>query len=262
MTTEIYFSSGTILGYALTGAVCIFAPLLLAYIWRRYTGESWLIFIAGAVVYYILGTVRIFARMLMFGEDSFLRSDKLLYCFSQALLSGVLEEVARYITFRYPLKNKTARTVSIMYGLGHDSFESVAVGGIMSLQYVSYALTCNSKGVGIFLEGLNEEETADMLRSFTTLADHSFLNSLLVDADMLSGTFFHVAMSVIVFMAARTGDWKRWLLTAIGIHTLMDMREYLVVSGMSMDGARVLNIIMTGLICWFCYRLYKKLPFV
>lgn len=260
--TEIYFSSGTILGYALTGAVCIFVPFLLAFLWRRYTGESWLIFIVGVVTYYIVGTVRIMARMLMFGEDSFLRSDKLIYCFSQALLSGVLEETARYVVFRYPLKNRTARTVSVMYGLGHDAFESFAVGGIMSLEYVSYALTCNSKGIGVFLAGLNEEEAADMLESFATLADHSFMNSLLVDADMISGTLFHVAMSVIVFMAVRTEDWKRWLLLAIGIHTLMDLRQYLVVLGLGMDGARAVNIVLTGFICWYCCRLYKKLPYV
>ena len=259
ITSDIHFSTATLLRYAATGIVCTVAPVLLAVFWRKRTYESWVIFIVGFLAYFAAGTVRMMLRMLMFGEGSSLNSSPFLFYLVQGLLSGVCEETARYIAFMYPLRNRTARTVPVMYGLGHDFYESLAVGGFASFHYVLDGIDWNNLGAEEFTRGLDEAGAAKMLEGVAAAADFSFFDSVLVSMDCISVTFIHVALSVIVFKAVQTGDWKRWLLLAIGLHTAGNfLCGYLPLSD---TGMHIFSIVEAAVLGWFAYRVYKSLPY-
>lgn len=259
MASDINFSTGTLLRYAATGIFAAVVPFLLAYLWRKRTNESWLVFLAGFLAYFAAGTVRIILRAFIFREGSAFATDPFLFYLVQGILSGVCEESARYLAFRYPLGNKTARTTSVMYGLGHDCYETIAVGTMASFHYVLDGIDWNNLGEAEFTKGLDEKAARKMLEEVAAAADYSTLDAALVCLDGLAGTFTHIALSVIVFKAVQTGNRKRWLLLAIGLHTLGNfLCGYLPLSDM---GMHLFSIFWAMWICWFAYREYQKLPY-
>lgn len=259
MSDEIHFTTETLFRYAATGVVLTAVPILLAVFWRKRTYESWVVFIVGFLAYFAAGSVRIILRMLMFDEGSLLNSSPFLFYFVQGLLSGVCEETARYAAFKYPLRNKTERTASVMYGLGHDFYETLAVGGFASFHYVLDGIDWNNLGEAEFTRGLDEAGAKKMLEEVAAAADFSFLDSVLVSLDGISGTFTHVALSVIVFKAVQTSNWKHWLLLAIGLHTMGNfLCGYLPLSN---TGMHLFSIVQAAAIGWLAYCVYKELPY-
>ena len=259
MSAEIHFTTETLLRYAATGVICTAIPILLAVFWRKRTYESWVVFIVGFLAYFAAGTVRILLRMLMFGDGSFLNSSPFLFYLVQGLLSGLCEETARYSAFKYPLRNRTQRTASIMYGLGHDFYETLAVAGFASFHYVLDGIDWNNLGEAEFTRGLDEAAAKKMLEGVAAAADFSFLDSMLVTLDCISGTVTHIALSVIVFKAVQTGDWKRWLMLAIVLHTMGNfLCGYLPLSD---TGMHLFSIVQAAALGWFAYRVYKELPY-
>jgi uncharacterized membrane protein YhfC len=197
--------------------------------------------------------------MLIFHEGSTLSSDPFWFYLVQGLLSGVIEETARYIAFKYPLKNRTERTVPVMYGLGHDWTESAAAGGILSFHYVLDGIDWNNLGAEEFTRGLDDKAAQSMLEGVAELAGRSFQDMLLVNLDSLGGTAAHIALSVIVFKAVQTGNWKRWLLLAIGLHAMSNfLRGYLPLPETPM---RLFSLAISAAICFYSYRVYKSLPY-
>ena len=259
MQADIYFTTDTLVRYAFTGIIATITPFLLAYLWRKRTYESWIVFLVGFLAYFAAGTVRVILRAFIFREGSAFATDPFLFYLVQGLLSGVCEESARYIAFKYTLSNKTARTSSVMYGLGHDCYETLAVGGIASFHYILDGIDWNNLGEAEFTKGLDEKAAQKMLEGVAAAADYSTLDTVLVCLDGLAGTFIHVALSVIVFKAVLTGDWKRWLLLAIGLHTLGNfLCGYLPLSD---TGMHLFSIVWAAGIGWFAYRVYQKLPY-
>ena len=259
MATDIHFTTATLVRYAVTGIVCTIMPLILAFLWRKRTYESWVVFLVGFLAYFAAGTVRLILRFFIFREGSIFATDPFVFYLMQGLLSGVCEETARYAAFRYPLANRTARTASVMYGFGHDFYETLAVAGFASFHYVLDGIDWNNLGEAEFTKGLDEYSANKMLEGVAAAADFSFLDSVLVSLDCLAGTFTHVALSVIVFKAVQTGDRKRWLLLAIGLHTLGNfLCGYLPLSE---TGMHLFSIFWAVGIGWFAYRVYQKLPY-
>lgn len=259
MSADIRFTTATLVRYAVTGIVCTIMPLILAFMWRKRTFESWWVFIVGFLAYLSAGTVRVILRFFIFREGSVFTTDPFVFYLMQGLLSGVCEETARYVAFRYPLKNKTARTASVMYGFGHDFYETLAVGGFASFHYVLDGIDWNNLGEAEFTKGLDAHSAQKMLEGVAAAADFSFLDSVLVSLDCVAGTFTHVALSVIVFKAVLTGDRKRWLLLAIGLHTAGNfLCGYLPLSS---TGMHLFSIFWAAALGWFAYRVYQKLPY-
>ncbi len=260
---DIVFSAGTIIGYALTGIVATALPIGLLFFWKKYTGESIFPFFVGIAAYYIAATVRIFMRMPLKVEGSIFQSNKLLYCFAQALLSGVLEETARLIAFRYPLRNRTARSTSVMYGIGHDAYESIILTGITSFQFVIAAIGYNRYGMEGYGVDLNSEEALSLYESTRKLADQSFFESLIFTLDEVSSIAVQIALSVIVFAALQKVDWKKLFFLAVGLHTAMDFFMYFPKLGyISMNAAILLDIVFDAAIAYYAYKRYQELPFV
>ena len=257
---EIHFSTGTLFRYAATGIICLIVPMILAYFWRKRYDESWLVFLVGFLAYFTGGTVRFIFSSLIFRDGSFFKTNLFFFYLMYGLLSGVCEETARYVAFKYPLRNKTERTSSVMYGLGHDFYESFVIGGLASLHYVLDGIDWNNLGESEFTKGLNEKAAQKMLEDVANAADFSILDCLLVSLDSIAGIVIHVALSVIVFKAVQTCDWKRWLLLAIVLHTLGNfLCGYLPFSD---TGIHLFSVFWAIMIGWFTYRLYQKLPYV
>ena len=260
---DITITGSTILGYGITGAVSILLPFVLAVIWKRTSGEKNFAAIVGAFGFFCAATLRIILRAAILGKSSPLRESPFAFYMTNALISGVLEETARLLCFRHPLKNRTSRSVSVMYGIGHDGFESITAVGIVSFQYFSYLSAAKSRGLEAFTEGLTETEAENVLKGIADLADQSFGGSMLVMLGAAAGAALHISLSVIVCSALQQLDWKKLFLLAVGLHTFADILPYFEHTGLiSRAGVTVLDIILSAAVGWFAYKKYHELPYV
>ena len=260
---SINISGSTILGYGITGVVSVLLPFVLAVIWKRTTDEKYFAAFVGAFGFFCAATVRILLRAMLLGKSSPLRQSPFAFYLTNALISGILEETARLLCFRYPLKNRTSRSVSVMHGIGHDGFESITVIGISSFQYVSYLSTAKSLGIEAFTKGLPKEEAQNVAEGIASLAGNGFFHSLFVTLGAVSGTALHIALSVLVFAALQQFDWKKLFLLAVGLHTLADILPYFEHIGLiPTEGVVILDIVFAAAVGWIAYKKYQELPYV
>ncbi|MBO4524113.1 MAG: YhfC family intramembrane metalloprotease [Ruminococcus sp.] len=260
---SVNISGATIIGYGITGIVSILMPFILAIIWKRITDEKYFAAFVGAFGFFCAATVRILLRAMLLGNSSPLRESPFAFYVTNALISGVLEETARLLCFKYPLKNKSSRSVSVMHGIGHDGFESITAIGIVSFQYVSYLSTAKSIGIEAFMKGLSETEAQNVADGISSLADQNFFSSLFVTLGSVSGAALHIALSVIVFSALQQFEWKKLFLLAVGLHTFADILPYFEHIGLiTMEGVTILDIIFTAAVSWFAYKKYQELPYI
>lgn len=259
---NITVNNSAVMSYAMTGIVSILLPFLLAFLWKRSSNEGYYAAIIGFLGFLAAGTVRILARAMLLNGGSPLKKSALAFYVTNAVISGVLEETSRLLCFKYLLKNKTARSVSVMHGIGHGAYETVVLVGIGSFDYVSYLNTLKSGGVSAFITDLTAEETANTIEWLKAIAGYSFGTGLLATLDSISGVVFHIAMSVIVFAALQQIDWKKLFLLAVGMHIVADIVPYFeFIGAVGMEALRVFNILLIMLFGWIAYRKYQELSY-
>ncbi len=260
---NITISGSTILGYGITGIVSMLLPFALAIIWKRSTNEKYFAAIVGAFGFFCAATARILARAVFLGKGSPLSGSIFSFFVTNAVISGVLEETARLLCFKYPLKNRSARSVSVMHGIGHDGFESIVAMGISSFQYVSYLSTAKGSGLEVFTKGLSEQEAQNVIEGISNLASKSLGTSLLITIGCASGTVFHISMSVLVFAALQQSDPKKLFLLAAGVHTIADILPYFQRVGIvGTEGMVLITVFFDSAVGWFAYKKYQELPYI
>lgn len=143
-----------------------------------------------------------------------------------ALLAGLFEETGRYITFKYILKHRTARSTSIAYGLGHGLFEVMYLYIASSIQYLIYIQLINSGSFDSIIEQARivSPEQADALASIpAALAGITFSALPLSIFERVGAVLFHVGASILVFYAVKMPGKKWFYPLAIILHTLLDI---------------------------------------
>ena len=131
--------------------------------------------------------------------------------------AGVFEEVARYVVYRFWLRDVRSWRGALMFGAGHGGIEAILLGGLAAyalLQAIAYRGADLSSMVPA--EQLSQVEA--QLNAFWSLPWHL---ALLGAIERLFAICFHLSASVLVVQALLRRSWI-WLLLAILWHTLLD----------------------------------------
>jgi uncharacterized membrane protein YhfC len=152
------------------------------------------------------------------------------------LSAGIFEEAARYLVFRFWLKDEGGLLLPIKYAVGHGGVEAV-LAGLLALLALVQVLVLG--GVG-GLESFSPQQ-ADMVRSqLDTYWAVPWGQSLLGAWERVSAMIFHLGASLLVYRAVRRRQIG-WLLAAVGGHA--------VFNAVAVIGVQILNInILEGLI--------------
>lgn len=101
-------------------------PIIL---WRYFTRKftlSWKLILAGGLTFVASQILHI---PLVLGLNSFLKGASLLInAIILGLLAGIFEETARYILFKFILKNSRSWKEGVLIGLGHGGTEAILIG--------------------------------------------------------------------------------------------------------------------------------------
>lgn len=125
----------------------------------------------------------------------------ILYAFLLSLSAGLFEELGRYITMKYLLRNMNIKD-SIVFGIGHGGIEAILFVGISLLMINPFMIDSQ--------------------------------NLLMSGIERLSAMVFHCGFSLLVYQMIYKHK-KHYLIFSIGIHTLINfMTVFLMIKGVNL----------------------------
>lgn len=127
--------------YTISFLGMIVLPVILWIYFTRKFALSWKLILAGGLTF--IGS-QVLHIPLVLGMGSFLRGISLLLnAIILGLLAGIFEETARYILFKFFLKNTKSWKEGILVGLGHGGTEAVILGVLAALAFVNMTVYRN-----------------------------------------------------------------------------------------------------------------------
>lgn len=260
-------TSVTMLNMGITAAISIILPFVLLFLWKKRNKKIRLTpFLIGmlAFITFALALEPMCHQYFLIGESgipAFINSHVWAYVLYGALAAGIFEETARFLAFKFLMKSSNAREDAVTYGIGHGGVEAVLLVGFSMLSSIMLMQTINSMGgVEAYVMQM-PAETQDMMReSLNALYATQPYVYILAGVERIAAIFFHIALSVIVFIAAkRAGKWYFYPL-AIFLHAFLDVFAVLYQKGVipSLILTEVLIVIISAATVFFAYKLYQK----
>src|SRR5574339_951081 len=121
--------------YAVSFLGMIALPVVLWFYFRRKFVLPWKLVAAGAVTFIASQVLHI---PLVVGMGPMLQSASLLInAVILGLLAGVFEETARYILFKFILKNSSSWKEGVLVGLGHGGIEAFLLGILAAVSFAT-----------------------------------------------------------------------------------------------------------------------------
>ena len=121
--------------YVISFLGMIFLPIGLWIYFKRRFALPWKLVVAGALTFIAAQILHI---PLVFGLNSVLQSLPLLVnAIILGLLAGLFEETARYILFKFILKNIKSWREGVLVGLGHGGIEAILLGILAAIGFAT-----------------------------------------------------------------------------------------------------------------------------
>ena len=148
--TDIVFSAESIASLVIMAALGIGIPVAAALVWRfaLHKGTMKATFI-GAGMFFLFAII--LERLLHMVMVPVVSGNVVLYVVYGAVAAGVFEETARFLSFRFLMKNSRSAENAVSYGLGHGGFEALYLLGLTALSALMMAASVNSMGVSEFI---------------------------------------------------------------------------------------------------------------
>lgn len=235
---------------------------LVVYLTRRYK-ITWLVVGVGALAFLAAQTIQVvvisgaqtpltnFMSTLTDPIQSLLGWSLLL-----SLITALLEEVARYIGFRYLKEKANSWEAALTMGSGHVGMETLLY-VVLPIAYIFYfMMVARYQGIG----SLNLEE-ADVATFTQQVADYwavpwhfPFASFVVIIFEIL----MHLGLAVMVWLSVSRKQWV-WLAAAILWHTALDT-TYMFLSNVGMSEWGVVGVlaVFAMISLGFLYLVYKK----
>lgn len=260
--SEIVFSGETIAAYAITGAICILFPVAAALIWRFCFKKGSLKFtFIGAGMFFLFAII--LERLLHSVMLPLVSGNVVIYCIYGASAAGIFEETARFLSFRFLMKNSRSAENAVSYGLGHGGFEAIYLAGITSISVLMMAAAISASGTEAMIQSFSDgnEAVAETLYSqLSSYAKLTMSGALVGIFERIVAMVLHVSLSVLVMESVMIKG-RAWLYpAAIIIHALMDVPAVLYQCGaIPITVCEVIMTVFTAVWAVIAYKRYKFL---
>ncbi|MEG1756434.1 MAG: YhfC family glutamic-type intramembrane protease [Clostridia bacterium] len=251
------------IGMVVTAVVSIGVPITLLVIWRKKTGAKVSAAICGALMFVLFVFVLENAchQLFIFGSNglsSWIHNHVWAYVLYGGLAAGIFEETARLISFRWLLRKQNDRSVGVMYGIGHGGMEAILIAGVSMISNFFFAISLNAGGADALLAQAVGQETmiSAAIESIKSMPASMFFVS---GAERITAMILQIALSVLVFQAARrSGKWYLYPV-AILLHAAVDWVAVLYQVGLlaNIIWVEIIVLAMTLVIAFWVYRLYR-----
>jgi uncharacterized membrane protein YhfC len=247
----------------LNGLLMIAIPIALGIFLARRTGQRWLFFLAGALLFvgsqvlhipFNLIVLNPILEQLGFGEGVF-GLELIIGGLLLGLSAGIFEEVTRWFGLRFWLKDARSWNSALMYGAGWGGIEAILL-GLAVLWFLVQALLFR-QGT---LQSLIPPEQLELVEAqFTTYWETPFFVNLLGAVERAFALILHLSFSVMV-MRVFTHNNRLWLLAAIAWHALVDAVAVIAVRQIGAVETEALVAIMAAISLAFIFWLREEDP--
>lgn len=211
-------------GLVLAALLLLLGPIALGWLARRKLGVPWRVFWLGAGIFILF---QIFLRipivnLVQTALGARLQASTgimLLWIAALSFSAGLVEEVGRYVGYRWLLPND-AKTwkLGVMYGLGHGGIEAILLAGFSSLS--SLALLLFWPQITGMLPAM---QRAPLAMQLAPLMDASAWTLPLASIwERMCAMTLHVSLSLLVLQVFRRGK-AAWLWIAVLVHGMANL---------------------------------------
>lgn len=209
--------------------VVVLVPVLLGAWFARRWRASWIVFLYGALVFFVFQVLTRIPALEALGPavSGLLRQSawyKYAWFLFLAFTAGLFEEGGRYLGYRFLWKNQDKTwPQALMYGAGHGGVEALLLAGLPLLGSL----------VSCIYAGLTDPATlpADqallLYQTRETCAITGWWIPLVGMVERLMAITVHLSLSVLVLQVFTRGKGYWWWL-AVGYHTLTNLVAILV----------------------------------
>jgi uncharacterized membrane protein YhfC len=217
MTLDFRWSIAIALG--VSALFALFAPVAVAWWWRRRSGASWKTWAFGVVVFVVSQCLLRLPWQIPLGRwvGPHIHGNAALsvaWIAASSLTAGIFEECGRWAGYKWLAKREYSFRAGVMLGLGHGGIESVLLVGLsIAGTLVVYALL----GAHVPI-GLPPEAQDKVVAQLSALEPWDATAGAVERAMALT---VHVALSLVVLQAFVRKSGK-WVALAVLLHFLID----------------------------------------
>lgn len=260
--TDIVFSTESIISLAIMAVLGIGIPVAAALVWRfgLHKGTMKATFI-GAGMFFLFAIM--LERLLHMVMMPLVSGNIVLTSLYGGLAAGIFEETARFLSFRFLMKNSRSAENAVSYGLGHGGFEALYLLGLTAVSALMMAASVNSMGVSEFISsasGGSDAVAEQLVAQLSGFAQVTYMNAALSVFERIVAMVLHVSLSVLVMEAVMVKG-RMWLYpAAIVIHALMDVPAVLYQCGViPLIVCEMIMTVFTAVWAVVAYRRYRFL---
>jgi uncharacterized membrane protein YhfC len=133
------------------------------------------------------------------------------------LSAGLFEETARYLGYRFWIKDERDWKSALMFGAGHGGIESIALGILVLIGFVQ-VMTLRGTDLNAIFDGDQVETVRAQIEAYWTVPWHL---AILGAVERLASIPVHLSATVLVLLSFRRRN-PLWLVLAVGWHTIVD----------------------------------------
>ena len=134
------------------------------------------------------------------------------------LTAGLCEETARYVGYRWLVKEARYWRDALMLGAGHGGSEAIILGLLVAVAFVNMVSVRQMDLTQLGLTGQTLELARQQIAAYWSTP---WYMALLGALERFFALFVQVSCAVLVLQVFTRKDW-RWLLVAIGYHLIVD----------------------------------------
>ncbi len=255
----------SILFMAISMLFCLGFPfILMAIISKKFNARYAPFFIGWAVflLFAIILEPILHRHVLLGASGEAIQNNIWLYALYSGLAAGIFEETGRFVAFKTVLRKSKDKSDSIMYGAGHGGFEAIVVAGMSMLSNLIISAMINLGITDIFTASAPDEATLEAMNAqFTALVTTPSSSFLLSSLERLIAVALHIALSVLVYAAAKKAK-RFWLFpAAILLHAFVDAVLVILANGFGLNLflAEGILAVMTAAIALFAVKVYRSM---
>ena len=212
---------------AVNALLGIAIPIFLAWwaVKKHQASLSTILIGAGVFVVFALVLESIVHQVVLKGPNgATILGNTLYYALYGGFMAGLFEETGRFLAMKFLLKKEPSETKpGVAYGLGHGGVEMILIFGLSMISTLTMALMVNLGQTDTLLSTVPAEAKDQMTATFEQLKTTGAGTYLLGLWERFSAITLQVALSILVWAAARKGGKWTWLFpAAILLHALVD----------------------------------------
>ncbi|MBQ6453310.1 MAG: YhfC family intramembrane metalloprotease, partial [Coriobacteriales bacterium] len=220
--------TASIIFMGVTALIAFVVPIVLAIYFVRTKRGELVPILVGAAVFIVFALVLESlvhnAFLLHTGVGAKVYANPWLFAIYGGVMAGLFEETGRFTAFKTVLRKKQGNDANALtYGVGHGGCEAILLVGLSYISNIYLAVLINAGMADMLTAPLSGDLLEQMQAALDSLIYAPPMLFLAAGVERISAIFLHIALSVLVWFAAKDAKQRLLFPIAIGLHALVDI---------------------------------------